>query len=371
MARPHGAFASFASGMACGPVLRSRAVKRALALLLVVVTAGACQKGCEARGQDADDEGGRRRPYRAKRVSELTGPYKIVNAHDHLQSVQVAERLLRVMDELSVAKTVILGGSRRTTQGLQNEFVDEEINNAEMLEAARRWPERFVPYVTMNTDDPDKLTKLKRWIARGAKGLKLYSGHGEFHTRPLNVADMLEVYRYCEEHHVPIIFHVNGGRYLAELEPILQGFPDLQIICPHFCLLGNSPRTFNRMMETYSQLWTDISFGVPAFMNAGLDRVSERPERYREFVMSYPDRMLWGSDVVVTRHRRKDERFIRDVFKAYFGMLAQPTYRYQPYDAEYYRKPGGLVERNGMNLPPEVLRQVYETNFARVNVPRP
>jgi hypothetical protein len=25
-----------------------------------------------------------------------------------------------------------------------------EINNAAMLEAAQRWPERFVPYVTMN-----------------------------------------------------------------------------------------------------------------------------------------------------------------------------------------------------------------------------
>lgn len=346
-------------------------MKRVVAAAALVLALGACQKGCGGCTPDGDaqERGGGR--YRAKRISELSGPYKIVNSHEHLQSVRVADRLLRVMDELSVAKTIILAGSRRTTQGLQNEFVDEEINNAAMLEAARLWPERFVPFVTINTDDPDKLAKLKHWVELGAKGLKLYSGHGEFHTRPLNVGDMLEVYSYCEDHHVPIIFHVNGGKYLAEFEPILQSFPDLQIICPHFCLLGNSPRTFHRIMDAYPQLMTDISFGVPAFMNAGLDRVSERPERYREMVMTYPDRFMWGSDVVVTRHRRKDERFIRDVFKAYFAMLSRPTYRYQPYDSDYYRKPGGLVEKNGMNLPPEVLRQVYETNFTRVNVPRP
>lgn len=339
-------------------------MKSARWLVLLVLSGTACQKGCDARGQ----ENGR---YHPKRISELTGPYKIVNSHEHLQSVEVADRLLRVMDETSVAKTIILAGSRRTTQGLQNEFVDQEINNGQMLEAARRWPERFVPFVTIDTDDPDKLTKLRRWIERGAKGLKLYSGHGEFHTRPLNVRDMLEVYSYCEEHDVPIIFHVNGGRYLDEFEPILQSFPNLQILCPHFCLLGNSPNTFRRIMDSYPQLWTDISFGVPAFMNAGLDRVSERPERYREFVMRYPDRFMWGSDVVVTRHSRKDVRFIRDVFKAYFAMLSRETYTYQPYDSEYHRMPGGRVEKNGIHLPPEVLRQVYETNFTRLNIPRP
>jgi predicted TIM-barrel fold metal-dependent hydrolase len=341
-------------------------VKRAFALLALVLCAGACSKGCEANGQEGGEAP---RRYRPKRISELRGPYKIVNAHDHLQSVAVADRLLRAMDDLSVAKTVILGGSRRTTQGLNNEFVDEEINNAAMLEAARLYPERFVPFVTLNPDRPDKLELLKRWIRLGAKGLKLYSGHGEFHTRPLNVRDMLEVYAYCEDHNVPILFHVNGGRYLAEFEPILQSFPNLQIICPHFCLLGNSPRTFHRMMDTYHQLWTDISFGVPQFMNDGLDRVSAKPERYREYVMAYPDRMLWGSDVVVTRHRRKDTRFITDVFRAYFGMLSRETYRYQAYDAEYHRIE--QRDRNGLALPPDVLRMIYETNFTRVNVPRP
>jgi len=341
-------------------------VNRVLVGVVLLVSLGACQRGCDAHGDE--DE---RAPYRAKRISELTGPYKIVNAHEHLQSVHVAERLLRVMDETSVAKTVILGGSRRTTQGLQNEFVDYEANNAEMLEAARRWPERFVPFVTIDTDDPDKLNKLRRWIEKGAKGLKLYSGHGEFHTRPLNVRDMLEVYRYCEEHHVPIIFHVNGGRYLHEFEPILQSFPDLQIICPHFCLLSNSPRTFHRLMDAYPQLLTDISFGIPPFMNAGLERVSANPERFRSLILDYPQRFLWGSDVVVTRHRRKDRRFIAEVFRAYFHMLGQSTYRYQPYDGKYYRKEGGPVERNGIALPADVLREIYETNFTHVNIPRP
>jgi predicted TIM-barrel fold metal-dependent hydrolase len=342
-----------------------RIEQRWLPFLFLAFFPGACGRGCTPIAHDGDG------PYRPKSVSELTGEYKIVNAHEHLQSVRAAERLLRVMDETSVAKTVIVGSSRRTTVGMQNAFVQYEENNAQMLEAARRWPERFVPFVTIDTDDPNKLKKLERWIQKGARGLKLYSGHGDFHTRPLNVADMLDVYRYCEKHKVPIIFHVNGGRYLDEFEPILRGFPDLQIICPHLCLLANNPETFRRLMDTYPQLMTDISFGVPAVMNEGIDKVSARPKRFREFLLAYPDRFLWGSDVVVTGHSRKDVRFLRDVFDAYFAMLARSSYSYQPYDKEYHAKPGGPVERNGVALPPDVLRQILETNFTRINVPRP
>ncbi|MBI2893494.1 MAG: amidohydrolase [Deltaproteobacteria bacterium] len=333
-------------------------------LLLVLVALAACQRGCDARGDESQ-------AYEPKRISELRGPYKVINAHEHLQSVEVAERLLRTMDEMSVAKTVILAGSRRTTRGLQNEFVDYEENNAAMLEAARRWPERFVPFVTIDTDDPGKLAKLRRWIARGAKGVKLYSGHGEFYTRPLDATDMMEVYAYCEEHQVPILFHVNGGRYLDEFERVLQAHPDLQVICPHFCLLSNSPRTFRRVMDTYPRLLTDISFGIPAFMNDGLERVSDHVDRFRGLILAYPDRMLWGSDVVVTRHRRKSETFMKRVYGAYFAMLGERSYSYTAYDADYHVKTDNPTERNGLYLPPNVLRQIYEANFLQVVTPRP
>lgn len=294
--------------------------------------------------------------------------YRVINMHEHLQSVQVAHRLLKAMKVMNVVKTVILGGSRRTTHGLDNPFVDQEENNAQMLEAARRWPNEFVPYVTIDTDDPDKLTKLRRWVEEGAQGLKLYSGHGEFHTRPLNVPDMMEVYAFCEAHDVPILFHVNGGRYMEEFEPILQAFPRLQIVCPHLCLISNKPRTYRRLMSSYPELMTDISFGIPAFMNDGLRRVSDRRDSIRQMILDFPERVLWGSDVVVTRHSRKTPDFIRDVFHAYFEMLSRDHYEYQPYSAEYYRIP--VVQRRGLGLPPEVLRQIYETNYGRLRAPR-
>ena len=203
-------------------------------------------------------------------------------------------------------------------------------------------------------------------------GLKLYTAHGAFYDRPLLAEEMLPVYAWCEATAFPICWHVNLTKYASEFTRVLLKYPRLKVIVPHFGQGyyhpgGKEMRTMGEIMDTYPGVYTDTSFGTRKILVAGLERVSERPEVVRAFVEKYQDRILWGTDMVVTGNKEKTPEWMASVMQACRDMLEQDVYYFSmaaadsDYSARGASNPDGKLR--GLNLPEPILRKIYETNI--------
>lgn len=158
--------------------------------------------------------------------------FQIVDIHEHIESFEQAVPFLRAMDENSIKKTVLVASPDytlylRSYMGFEN----YHRNNQEVLRIAESFPDRFDALVTLNPLDENNLEKLKFYLKRGAKGLKLYYGHagshgkGPFHSVPLDYPGMLPVFEYCQRNNVPILFHINMNKYYQEFLRLMKRFP--------------------------------------------------------------------------------------------------------------------------------------------------
>ena len=288
----------------------------------------------------------------------LLGPkkYSIINAHEHFQSVKNVPKFLEAMKRNDVEKTVILGSPEATILTGRTGFLGEEKYNEEVLKITRTDPGHFIAFPTVNPRDPEKLEKLKGYLKRGGQGLKLYSGHKIFHDLPLDDESMMPVYRFCEKNQIPILIHVNAGFFQEEFENVLKKFPRLKIICPHFCLSTIKSERFEYLMDTYPNLYTDMSFGYIDFLKEALVRISKNPEKYRRLFIKYQNRIFFGTDMVVTSAGYKTADWLSQVTRAYRDMLEKDTYTFFAIEG---------VTLHGLHLERPVLEKIYRRNFER------
>jgi predicted TIM-barrel fold metal-dependent hydrolase len=264
----------------------------------------------------------------------------IVNVHEHIASAEQAAILLGVMDAVGIESTVLLGSSLFTlTLDYRFGFTGYDENNEELLRVHRRAPDRFEAWPTLRPDDPDKLQKLESMHARGASGVKLFIGHGYippdsesflFHTMPIDDDRMSPVYDYCSRHRLPICLHVNpsasSGRFLVEFQHTLREFPDLHVIAPHWALSSIRIGRLAGLLEEFPNLMTDISFGHDTYLAEGLRRISANPEKYRNFIADFSDRLLFGTDLVLTAEPRKSAAWITSRTSDYIHMLTEARF---------------------------------------------
>ena len=301
---------------------------------------------------------------------------RIVNVHEHLQSLADAPRLLEVMDAYGVAKSILMGSSWFTiTLNERVGFTRYDENNAELVKIAKAYPGRFEAWPTINPNDPLKLEKLKQLVADGATGLKLYLGHGfikrtdgryMFHTMAMDDPEMLPVYAYCQRNFVPICFHVNPGPtrpgFAEEFIAVLEAFPDLKIICPHFMLSSIRDSRLREFLDTIPNLYSDLSFGHDSFLIQGLKRISKNPPKFRKIFSRYPTRFMWGTDLVITEHESKSVEWMSERFQAYLDMLTLTSYQVPFLPGE---------ELNGLALEKDLLEGILFRNYEKFVALRP
>jgi predicted TIM-barrel fold metal-dependent hydrolase len=180
------------------------------------------------------------------------------------------------------------------------------------------------------------------------------------------------VYAYCEETRLPICWHVNIVKYLAEFERVMARYPRLKVIVPHFGVTFFHPqdppfREFARLMDTYPYLYTDTSFGTRNILIDGLEAVSRDPKPFRDVILKYQDRVLFGTDMVVTGNREKTEQWIADVLRACRDVLEKDAYSFamgargSPYASKTSTNAAGIFR--GLALDDNTLRKIYETNI--------
>jgi len=309
-------------------------------------------------------------------VRERRSGFNIINAHEHVQSEENIPMLRKAMEDCQVEKMVMLGTSDFTF------FLDPEYgftgydeNNKTIVGISNKYPDVFAALVTMDPRDEEKLEKLKKYIDAGAAGVKLYNGHGSFYdmffNMPLDDPGMMEVYEYCEQEGIPILHHINTGRFLTEMEHVLQEFPDLVQVVPHFMLSSGNLSRLTRLMNEYPQLYTDISFGHPDFLVAGFGRIANNHLAFREFMKNYQDRITYGTDLVVTTYKAKTRAYIDDVHLAYMDLLEKeeftlPKSIYSMMTADARKNIDQDRVFRGLNLDDETLRMIYHDNAMKL-----
>jgi predicted TIM-barrel fold metal-dependent hydrolase len=263
---------------------------------------------------------------------------RVINVHEHIQSLEQAKVFISAMDKMEVDRVSLLGSSWFTiTMRDEVGFTRYDENNVELMKIVREYPGRFDAWPVMNPLDDNKLDKFRRLMDDGATGLKLFTGHGyltkknEYIFHPIAMDDprMMPVYDHCEKSGIPVLIHVNPSPvkpgFCEEFVAVLRQFPDMVVNCPHFMLSSIKDSRLREFLDVFPNLYTDISFG-DAFMKAGLMRISKDPGKFSKLFADYADRFMFGTDLVLTEARHKSEEWVHNQFRAYIDMLSSETY---------------------------------------------
>jgi hypothetical protein len=146
------------------------------------------------------------------------------------------------------------------------------------------------------------------------------------------------------------------------LRKMLALFPDMTWIGAHMGGDPEHPDHLEKLLEEFPNLHFDTSA-----TKWQVREVSRRRDAVRTLVCRYPDRFLFGSDLV-TRHMLVQEHYVsrywcqRTLWESSWSgpsPIADPDY--EPYEGE-----GPLPVLRGLELPKEVLEKVYSGNARRI-----
>jgi predicted TIM-barrel fold metal-dependent hydrolase len=184
-----------------------------------------------------------------------------------------------------------------------------------------------------------------------------------FHTVAIDDPGMLPVYAYCQQNFIPVCMHINPavGGFAKEFVSVLTQFPDMKIVCPHLVLSSVQTPRLREFLDTFPNLYTDVSFG-DHFAKDGLVRISKNIKKFRRLFADYPNRIMFGTDLVLTKEKRKTAAWVQDEFTGYLDMLCKDTYTTPIVPGETLR---------GLALPEEQLGRVLYRNYEEFAAKRP
>jgi hypothetical protein len=144
--------------------------------------------------------------------------------------------------------------------------------------------------------------KMAQFKQRGFKGLKLLyvpeedtnirvRGMEQAFGRPVKKSEEItaRLIASAASQGMCVLFHVDLRRYGNFVEEMLQSHPATNFNIPHF---GFSRKAIYHLLETYPNCYTDTSSLVPFML--------EDPESYKSFIGQFQDRILYGSDALIS-----------------------------------------------------------------------
>ena len=108
-------------------------------------------------------------------------------------------------------------------------------------------------------------------------------------TRTAYLEAQRAMFAAAAHHNVPFIYHADLTRHGDFVEECLQAYPRLRVNIPHF---GFSRKSMAAILERYPAVMTDISSLGPY--------MDKDPAAYRNFINTYPDRIMLGSDAIAS-----------------------------------------------------------------------
>lgn len=347
-------------------------------LVLVLLLASGCKKD----GEKARPSGLSAAEYEAEiaflreelhRGEARDATNSIINVHEHLMAPEHFPRYLAAARRHGIKRTVVVTSPEFTLFGKGDKsYRTMAANWKELKAAAARFPGEILPFAAVDPLDPDKLAHLEQMVAEGALGVKLYSGHSNLYDRPLDDPSMMPVYAYLEDKQLPVNWHINLSKYGDELGRVLERHPNLNVMIPHYGVAFWAPETalpaLMKLLRAHPSVYIDTSLGTREILIDGMFAIAEHTELFRQFFSEFQDRIVYGSDSVITGNKEKTTSWYHLVIAATRDHLETQTFVCPLAEgyAKYYREkkrghnPEGRVR--GLALADDILRKVYETN---------
>ncbi len=300
----------------------------------------------------------------------------LINVHEHLYKLADLDRYLPAARAAGVVTTVVVSSPMFTLEGNGPKGEPGMSDNFEnvVLEAGKKYPGEIVPFCTIDPHDGDKLERLKKHVAMGAKGLKIYTGHSNFYDDSgLNPPDMDPVFDYLEQTQLPINWHVNLGKFADEFAAVLKKHPKLNLMVPHYGVVFWRPRgpeteKLKTMLRTYPNLFIDTSLGTREILLDGMAVMDADRQVFVDLFKEFPDRIVWGTDSVITGNNEKTPAWYTKVIWATRDQLEKDIFTTDLSAAfsKYYKKGrDGAGRYQGLGVAPETMRKVYGANAKR------
>ncbi len=351
---------------------------RCVCLLLVLVAAVGC--GSEDKGSPAVgiDQATLEAEIAFLREQNRRGAarefeYTIINSHEHLMATRHFPRYLAAARKQGITRTVVVTSPAFTLYGKGDKsFVSMTKNWDELRRAAKKYPGELLPFASVDPHDADKLAHLKKMVEEGALGVKLYSGHSNLKDLPLDHASMMPIYAYIEQQQLPLNWHINLSKFGAEFERVMVKHPKLNVMVPHYGVAFWGPHqampALSAMMRKYPGMYIDTSLGTREILIDGMYTMADYTKLFEAFFEEFQDRILYGSDSVITGNKEKTANWYYLVIGATRDHLEQRSFVFPLAEAytKYFKRdkrghnPEGRVR--GLALPTATLRKVYESN---------
>ncbi|NLO07592.1 MAG: amidohydrolase family protein [candidate division WS1 bacterium] len=241
----------------------------------------------------------------------------------------LVEELIAKLDFYEIDRAVLLSG---VAPEARSRFVPPE----DVIEMYERYPDRLIPFCSLdpragrNSVEEDFRRFLQIYREMGCRGV------GETTCNlPMDDPLVWNMFSACADEGMPVTIHIGpriGGCYglydelgLPRLEKTLREFPDLIVFGhsqPFWAEIdadvtqetrGGSvkgsvrPGRLVDLFERYENLWGDLSAG------SGHNALTRDPAFALEFIESFRDRLMFGTDLAYPEHEPPNPAHFRSL----------------------------------------------------------
>jgi predicted TIM-barrel fold metal-dependent hydrolase len=285
----------------------------------------------------------------------LDGLYGKIDMHEHYYVTGDVDLFLRALGCFGISKVVLLP----TGYSPDNKYY--RINSMFLMMWAKHYPDQVIPFCTIDEADPRAAELVEQYILAGAKGLKLIGGHPAYYDEPLNSENMYKVYQKVAEYGVPVLLHaslINIPELQDQLDEVLSDFPEVTFIFAHYgntLMRGIHLDVIAELLDKHPNLYTDMSHG--SGITTYHRYLRQDLETIRNFVVEYQDRILFGSDLILSI-------FVNDLDWLYERLRCEiDLCQKEEFTCEF-----GITDwvHQGFDFDEEILRKIYYENPKRV-----
>jgi predicted TIM-barrel fold metal-dependent hydrolase len=228
----------------------------------------------------------------------LDGLYGKIDMHEHYCVTGNIDLFLKAAGCFGISKVVFL------PTGLPPDNKFYRVHSLFLMMAAKHYPDQVIPFCTIDEADPRAAELVEQYILAGAKGLKLIGGHPAYYDEPLNSENMYKVYQKVAEYGVPVLLHaslINIPELQDQLDEVLSDFPEVTFIFAHYgntLMRGIHLDVIAELLDKHPNLYTDMSHG--SGITTYHRYLIQDLETIKNFIMEYQDRILFGSDLILS-----------------------------------------------------------------------
>jgi predicted TIM-barrel fold metal-dependent hydrolase len=286
----------------------------------------------------------------------LDGLYGKIDMHEHYCVTGNVDLFLNAAGCFGISKVVFLP----TGMPPNNKFY--RVHSLFLMGVAKQYPDQVIPFCTIDEADPRAAELVEQYILAGAKGLKLIGGHPAYYDEPLNSENMYKVYQKVAEYGVPVLLHaslINIPELQDQMDEVLSDFPEVTFIFAHYgntLMRGIHLDVIAELLDKHSNVYIDLSMG--GGITAYHSYLKRDLETIRKFVMEYQDRILFGSDIILSIIITNDFDWLYERIRCDIDLCQKAECTCEFGKSDWVHQ--------GFDLDKEILRKLYYDNPKKV-----